>query len=177
MKYYAGIGARETPAEILELMKDFAKILAKSKYILRSGGAAGADSAFEMGCDMVNGQKEIYLPWKNFRDSTSELWIDNLKNSEIAAEIAAEFHPKWKYLRPPVKNLMARNTYQILGKGLNQNTASMFVICYCEKDKYGNLKGGTSQALRIAQAYDIPIYNLHNHKNVETLRLLTSSKN
>jgi hypothetical protein len=29
---------------------------------LRSGGAGGADSAFETGCDQQCGVKEIYLP-------------------------------------------------------------------------------------------------------------------
>lgn len=70
MKIYTGIGSRETPYEILQLMKELARLMSEC-FILRSGGADGADSAFESGC---SGLKEIYLPWKNFNNNTSSLY-------------------------------------------------------------------------------------------------------
>ena len=47
--YYAGVGGRETPAHVLNLMTRIAQGLAKVGGILRSGGARGADTAFEAG--------------------------------------------------------------------------------------------------------------------------------
>ena len=49
MKFYAGIGSRETPVNILYMMKKLARALGKSDWTLRSGGAKGADSAFYSG--------------------------------------------------------------------------------------------------------------------------------
>lgn len=58
MKIYAGIGSRKTPKKILEQMRNISSFLAKEGYTLRSGGADGADSAFEDGCDLVLGEKK-----------------------------------------------------------------------------------------------------------------------
>ena len=44
---YAGIGSRETPAEIQAQMNEVAKELEAAGYTLRSGNAEGADKAFE----------------------------------------------------------------------------------------------------------------------------------
>jgi predicted Rossmann fold nucleotide-binding protein DprA/Smf involved in DNA uptake len=58
--FYAGIGARETPDDVLHLMYLLGRKLATDGYVLRSGHADGADLAFEKGCDSVNGRKEIF---------------------------------------------------------------------------------------------------------------------
>jgi hypothetical protein len=89
LKYYAGIGSRETPSGILTIFEKVGTFLANKGFILRSGHAPGADKAFEIGCDKVNGKKEIYLPWRNFEGSDSKLVVDNPK----AYEIAQKFHP------------------------------------------------------------------------------------
>lgn len=44
---YAGIGSRETPMEVLELMTKASAWLGARGYTLQSGGAIGADMAFE----------------------------------------------------------------------------------------------------------------------------------
>lgn len=44
---YAGIGSRETPMEVLELMTKASAWLGAKGYTLQSGGAIGADMAFE----------------------------------------------------------------------------------------------------------------------------------
>lgn len=126
---------------------------ALAKYgILRSGGADGADSAFEKGCDLANGQKEIYLPWKNFNNNLSPLF----KITNEAKELAATIHPAWDNLSWGAKKLHARNCYQILGFQLNQPVD--FVVCYTDESlPYG----GTKTALALARRYNRPIYNLH----------------
>lgn len=147
---YAGIGSRETPQEVLDIFQEIAKELALKKFILRSGGADGADSAFERGCDEVKGDKEIYLPWKNFNGNKSELYTP----TKEAFLVSSKYHLRWSYLKQGVKNLHARNVHQILGKDLNNPVD--FVICWTKGS------GGTMQTLRIAMGYKekvIPIYN------------------
>lgn len=162
MIYYAGIGSRETPKNILDLMKQMAKHLATHGCILRSGGANGADLAFEIGCDSVNGKKEIYLPWNKFNYSTSNLIVQ----SGLAYELAEKYHPYWHNLSEGAKKLQARNSHQVLGKDLQ--TLSNFIICYT---KNGKRSGGTGQALRLADANDIPIFDCGLYEeDIETLK-------
>ena len=104
MKYYAGTGSRETPQDIQQLFEIVGEFLAKKYYVLRSGGAKGADKAFEKGCDKVNSNKEIYLPWERFENSTSTFIVNNSK----AFEIAEEFHPYWHNLTQGARKLLSQ---------------------------------------------------------------------
>lgn len=57
MKKYAGIGSRRTPMAAGDVIEELAGVLAERGYLLRSGGASGADAAFEMGCNRRRGAK------------------------------------------------------------------------------------------------------------------------
>jgi hypothetical protein len=161
MKYYAGIGSRETPPEVLREMEALAQSCAMMGYTLRSGGADGADSAFETGCDLIaaGAPKEIFLPWRGFNKNQSPLF----EIPEKAFEISSQHHPRWQYLREPVRKLMARNAQQVLGKNLD--TPVEFVICWtpdgCTKgEERTKDTGGTGQAIAIASAHNIPVFNM-----------------
>lgn len=161
MNYYAGIGSRETPTEVLDFFEKLASFLAKRNYILRSSGAMGADKAFEIGCDKVQRQKEIYLPWKGFEGSKSDLIV----NDKRAFEIAEKFHPYWNGLSNGAKKLQARNSHQVLGWDLE--TSSDFVICWTKK---GKGEGGTGQAIRISKAYNIPVFDAGSYENIDEVK-------
>lgn len=155
---YTGIGARKTPPGILQTMTSIARILDQKGYTLRSGAAPGADTAFEQGVSDV--APEIYLPWPRFNDSKSHRVVEMPE----AFKIAEKYHPRWKQLSGAVQKLMARNVHQILGPQLVH--PSDFVVCWTAD---GKASGGTGQALRLAKACNIPIYNLFNDKDVKGL--------
>lgn len=155
--YYTGIGARNTPEKILDLFINISKYLGTKDFTLRSGAANGADSAFEKGCDISNGSKEIYLPWRGFNNSKSQLIVEDIE----AFNIAEKYHPYWINLKAGAKKLQARNSHQVLG--LDLHTPSEFIICYTEN---GKRSGGTGQALRIAEAYDIPIFDVGAYDDI-----------
>jgi len=144
---YTGIGSRETPEAVMRLMTRTAKKMAISGYTLRSGGAKGADTAFEKG---AGDQKEIYLPWLGFNGSKSKLLP-----TEAAFKMAAQFHPAWHNCNETARAFHARNCHQVLGHDLK--TPTMLIICWT---KAGLMGGGTGQALRIAKEYDIRVDNL-----------------
>lgn len=150
ISYYAGIGARATPDDVLKTMTTFADNMEREGFILRSGGAAGADSAFEAGVK-DNAHKDIYLPWKGFNNNNSPLH----GVTKAALEMAAKYHPNWKCCSQGARKFHARNCYQMLGVDLK--TPVEFVAYWTPN---GKIIGGTGQALRIAQDLDIPIYNL-----------------
>lgn len=64
-KTYEGIGSRNTPEDFKYLLFHAAKTLAMKGYTLRSGGADGADSAFEAGADIVNGKRRFIFLGKD----------------------------------------------------------------------------------------------------------------
>ena len=67
--------------------------------------------------------------------------------------MAAEFHPAWDRCSRGARALHARNCHQVLGWDLK--TPSEFILCWT---KDGKASGGTGQAMRIAKAFNIPIY-------------------
>ena len=136
---YAGIGSRETPPDICAKMSNAAMRLGLLGWGLRSGLAPGADQAFAAGCDIVGGKKIVRC----------------ITDSEAAKSHAAHFHPNWDACSEHVKGLHARNSLIMLGDWLDDPVK--FVVCWTPS---GLARGGTGQALRIAAAYDIPVFNL-----------------
>ena len=152
MNYYTGVGSRETPAEILDFFTRVAFWLGGQGWALRSGGAEGADSAFERGTIQANAAKEIYLPWGRFNGNTSRLF--SLPNDTNAARIAEDVHPAWARLSQGAQKLHARNVYQVLGANLT--APSEFLMCWTP----GALdKGGTRTAIVLARAHQVPVFN------------------
>jgi hypothetical protein len=158
MKYYAGIGSRETPNDICLYMTTIAKKLAKLGYTCNSGGADGADSAFERGA-VIN--RQIFLPWDGFNGK----YIENMNKFHntfnylvppFNQELVEKYHPKPSALSEAGWKFMSRNSYQVLGNDLK--TPVDFVLCWTRE---GKLKGGTAQALRIAKDYNIQIFNFY----------------
>lgn len=150
MRYYAGIGSRETPGDVLVFMHSIAIHLG-SHAILRSGGAKGADRAFEEGCDENDlGKKEIFLA----KDCTPEALV-----------MAANYHPAWDRCSEAARKLHGRNCMIMLGRNLD--TPVSFVICWT---KDGQESGGTGQAMRIALQHKIPVLNLFYPETQEMIR-------
>lgn len=147
-KTYAGIGSRETPVEVQQKMTEIASRLSRIDYVLYSGGAEGADSAFEKGAE----QKVIFLPWDNFngRKVNEVDYVQPPGNLDLVKQ----FHPNYLALGRRARALMSRNSYQVLGPDLQSPVE--FVLCWT---KDGKASGGTGQALRIAKAYNIPVFN------------------
>ena len=150
-KAYAGIGSRETPKDVMSKMTGIAERLSLLGYVLYSGGADGADAAFERGAT----HKKIFLPWKDFngRLEDGDEYVVPPKNLDFVNE----FHPKPTGLTSGGVALMSRNTYQVLGPDLKNPVE--FVLCWT---KDGKASGGTGQAIRIANHYKIPVFNLKN---------------
>ncbi len=160
LAFYTGIGSRATPEIILKFMSIIASKLDAAGWTLRSGGARGADYAFESGAT----KKQIYLPWKDFNGNKSLLY----SYPEEFEKIASKFHPNWGTLSSASKLLHTRNVAQILGR--DQKNLSTFLICWTPDGAYektSRTTGGTGQAIRIANHYGIPVFNLKNKEHLK----------
>jgi hypothetical protein len=139
-KYYTGVGSRATPENIMNIMGKLAKVLAYNGWTVRSGGAIGADRAFEAGAIAVGGGREIYFA----RDANA-----------AAMEMASKIHPAWNKCNDYVKKLHARNCFQVLGKDLK--TPSSFLVCWTPD---GADVGGTRTAIVLARNNNIEVINM-----------------
>ena len=147
-KAYAGVGSRSTPVEILQWMESIGRAMAEAGMVLRSGAAAGADSAFERGCDSVGGDKRIYLPRAGFKGRRPDGTKVLAGGGAWAQAVGRRHHPAWDRLGGYVKLLMARNTHQVLGdEGAGE--PSLAVIGMDAGRERG--AGGTGQAYRVAR--------------------------
>ena len=146
--FYAGIGSRLTPPDILLVFERCARFLAKKGMVLRSGAAEGADSAFERGAD----RKEIFLPARRWRRHPSHFYAP----ASAAFDIAATIHPHWFSLSPFAKLLHARNCHQILGPDLSDPVK--FVVFWSPLDSEGLPTGGTRTGVVLAMKHNIPCF-------------------
>lgn len=152
---YAGIGARKTPEEILMLMRRLATIFGKKGYKLRSGGALGADKAFEMG---AKGQPCDVFTVRDVPDDPN-FWAYDMAKSCLLPQL------KWDTFKPYVQKLFARNMMIILGPKGDDPVDRVF--CWTPTLDYENAFGGTPHSLRCAARSGIPIHNLYDQDVLE----------
>lgn len=159
---YTGIGARRLPVSMVAVLERWGYRLGYLGMILRSGAAAGSDTAFETGCDNAHGKKEIYLPWKGFNGSDSPWHNIPIEAFEVAGDI---YGPSWKHLKSTTQKFMARNMQQVMGFGLDN--PSKFVLCWTpdgctRRETRTKQTGGTGQAIAYADEMNIPVFNFRN---------------
>jgi len=180
---YTGIGSRETPPEILSKMQKIAEHFADKGWILRSGKADGADAAFQLGLqkcygvlssgNIDRGLGEIYIPWPKFGTvGLLDKWDVLVKDKNIvdkAEQIASTIHPAWDKCSQGAKKLHTRNIYQVLGANLDK--PSNLLICYAKPTGDGKgVQGGTATAVKLAEEYNIPVFNLFFPEDLQKLR-------
>lgn len=155
-KFYAGIGSRKTPIDVLSEMASIAKKLSSLNFVLNSGGAEGADQAFESGSFNSN----IFVPWSSFNNYNLPANIP-----DDAFHIAEKYHPNWTRLSNGARLLMARNVQQVFGRDLTQPVS--FVICWTpdactSHENRSYTTGGTGLAISVASMSNIPVFNLNS---------------
>ena len=153
MKYYAGVGSRSTPKEIQINMACMAEALESIGYILRSGGAEGADQAFERGVREPE-HKQIFRP----KTHTPSL---------EAEAIASQIHPAWHMCSLYARACHGRNVCQVLGESLKDPVE--FVVCWTPNAEE---VGGTRTAIVLAKQRNIPVYNLADRGQFVTVNNL-----
>lgn len=174
-KFYAGIGSRSTPDDILHLMRVIAHRLALEGWCLRSGGAAGADSAFAHGAVMSGAPAQIMLADERGKAGCPGMpFVLGERPGPVQDAcrlLTLEHHPMPRALGPLALKLMDRNAMQVLGPNLDK--PSSFVVCWTPDGAIAETSratGGTGQAIRIAARSGIPVFNLAREDHLDRLR-------
>jgi len=171
MKFYTGVGSRETPEKYLNIMTELAYYLEMQGWTLRSGGSWGADEAFQKG---VTDYSNIFLPRQNWRkgDGIVGTYISDRELISNAMYIITKYnlHEDWDHLLNSkgdgaltTVSLHTRNVFQVLGPNLKN--PSKFLVCYTKDgatttDETTRSTGGTRTAIRLAAAFNVNIFNL-----------------
>lgn len=166
--YFAGIGSRKLPHDIIPIISQAVTLLNEKGWTLRSGAAHGSDITFQRLCK----DREIYLPWNgynNFYDSMNGFYdVTTFNNYGIACEIAERYHPTWDRLSRHAKMLITRNTYQLLG--IDLLIPSNAILCWTPDGATNTTTsetGGTGQAIRMANDLNIPVFNFKHPKTLQ----------
>jgi hypothetical protein len=175
-KAYTGVGSRSTPDDIKEDMKEIAVAMSKNSWVVRTGDAEGADRAFRFGSNIAGGPKEVYTPKKSHKLAHHR--PGSSKAREIAKEVWSNYmdrldsYPAWDEMNPYTRSIMSRNTCQVLGYKCRK--PSQCLICWtpdgAESGEDTNRStGGTGQAIRVAEKFDVPVYNLANSDSYDRI--------
>lgn len=189
--HYAGIGSRSTPGNVCDVMTKLAWKLSDKGWILRSGGAKGADDAFYRGsvyseqwaCPpaLTPPKSEIYTP-EHLIGSKQYGYIpvfveENLEMIHRAWKICAFDLGLTAFRGCKFKGIEGlnfsqrchiRNVFQVMG--LDLDTLVKGLICYAPWQVVGDTRrviGGTNTAHRIAQLM-IPADKIYNMYDFDT---------
>lgn len=179
---YTGVGSRETPDDILILMRRIGYIMAMKGVALRTGEADGADSAFYKGVvdaydlHRVKFENEVFvagLP-KSFHYVNDVVDIFNGASAFDASIPLEKFRETAVRIRGSLDGLSyfgvkchIRNVAQVLG--VDGNSPSRGMICWAKPvnppkmtdTQIRYVEGGTNTAYCTAILHNIPVYNLH----------------
>ena len=166
---YAGIGSRETPDGVRRDMTLMASLLAKSGWVLRSGGAEGADLSFQAGVPKASlSMLQVFLPWPGYNDLSGghTIVLDRVRQQD-AMNLVSKYHPAWDRCGQGARKLHARSAAIIRGADLRHPVDA--VVCWTPN---AVPVGGTATGIRMAESVGIPVFNLARFKMDEVLETL-----
>lgn len=157
------IGSRTLSETQLSICHKLGRFIAEIGGKVHSGNAPGADQAFAAGANSVDPELvHLHLPWPNFnQEAIVQGNIIHLPHPQSHYEVtAAQYHPRWQYLRQGAKKLHTRNVSIIV-----HPTPKDLVLAW-PSDKPGG--GGTGQGIRIAEGLgiDVELLNKMNRQGL-----------
>lgn len=171
---YAGIGSRRTPAAVLAAMADLAETLGRAGCVLSTGGADGADRAFESGALRTDAPVTVHAPWSGYngyrpgREPESDIDVrvpdpNDAVQGQSYLDLARRHHPAWERCGRGVRALFVRNV-AILAAALGDDGTALpvlAVVAYTPNGlPTGRDAGGTGHTLRVAGELGIPPINV-----------------
>lgn len=160
-------------------------------YRMAELGITGVSGLCEMGMDSIMqkeysrainrgqaflSQIEVYVTDIHHihKSSLPNRKLAKIRNPSLvtqAEQIAAAYHPNWDKCNTYARKLLSRNAHIIFGYNLDKPVDA--VITWCELDNFGQPKGGTATALKMAWGAQIPVFNLYLPQKAETLEQIS----
>jgi hypothetical protein len=129
--HWTGVGSQKTPPQVGQVMTRLSAYFETLRFVLRTGGASGADTYFYNGLNRKNDNTlQMFHPWKGFSSSGSDDHYRAHYPQNKAFEMMEEIHPKPRLLTQAGRKLHARNIHQVLGPDLDHPIKSAFLVCW-----------------------------------------------
>lgn len=159
---FTGVGSRKLDALGELFCKSASRPLVDLGYVLSTGDATE-------GCDRVfwecfpNNQRFRFGPFGKAKRPNTIVIPDHTAAYKKANYFASLLHPAYRFLPQWMKELHLRNVFQVLGSDLGNPTE--FLLCWtpdgAENTKATSKKtGGTGTAIRCADKFGVPVFNL-----------------
>lgn len=166
---FTGVGSRKLSALGEDRITDILPYLRKRNYLLCTGDAyEGGDVAF---WGHYEGAKIRFGPLNRENPKKDVQIIDpEQPQYHIARKLAASLHPAWRWLNEPTRELHTRNVFQVMGARITR--PSEFLVCWTPdgaETETTKKTGGTAMAIKVANYYGIPVFNLRNDDALERL--------
>ncbi len=161
-----GIFCNENPPiEVLDKAKIVAALLQEHEFTLRTDTTSALSPIFEEAIS----RKEIYLPWKGFKELDSKFYF----SSEVSKEVAGKFHSNFETIKDTAKAFLSRNVRIVLGNNMKSNV-SILVIWSADGAENKASKtpktGYLLHPINIASKINIPIFNLQNENSLDRIK-------
>lgn len=185
---FTGIGSENAPKHVTDLITEISYLLAISGRSLRSSGAKGCSTAFELGVNNafkkglcgsrpltpktgnpLQPVKEIYLPYRGFENHSDDAYFEydpTLKGRIIGFIRSGVLMSEFEKIQNPylIKDYVVR-VFQLLGKTLNK--PSKFMLCWtpdgARTSSESSVEIGQSYvSICLAEALKIQTFNLEN---------------
>ena len=161
---FTGVGSRRLDAHGEVLCRSVAATIKDLGYSLSTGDATE-------GCDAVfwtcfpRKQRFRFGPYNPEKKPKYDTIVirDGTESYKKAHYFAGFLHPAYRFLPQWMKELHLRNVFQVLGSNLDHPTE--FLLCWtpdgAETTKATSKKtGGTGTAIRCADKFGVPVFNL-----------------
>jgi hypothetical protein len=160
-KPYALLLDNKTPEDVIARVATVIKKLEKQGYTLRTS----INSPILKGLEAQVTRKEIYLPWKDFENHTSELCWSTPRSDAIAQQA----QPAYNSLNKGVKKILSMNARVICGNKMVSPCLFLLTWSLDGAENEGNVRSTTGfmgHPITIASRLGVPVINL-KHENAE----------
>jgi hypothetical protein len=165
--YYTGIGGRDTPLEVRQLMTEVAMHLRHWGFTLRTGTSSAADKAFEVGAGDL---KEIYVPWKGWNEKTGITSL-SVASSRLAHYVWLQRQSfgtaveNWGNVHPGTQALLAKSMCMVMGQHIT--VPSDALICWTPN---AQIVGISAHPITLATIVNIPVFNLAEPETEDVIK-------
>ena len=159
-------------------MEAIARRHAVEGLVLRSGASPGADRAFQRGAEEAGGAVELYLPWPSYGCHTTgeegprkgEVLVFGVPLSRCLRARGAVSSPLRRAAREGARSCWPATPIRCSAPICEPLGALVVLDSGREPRRRGPLRDGTGQALRIARAHEVPVFNLARPEHAGRLR-------
>lgn len=168
---FTGVGSRKTTRIAEDELGDVVKVLSRRFALLTVTGDASEGGDKVVWENALEGHRIRFGPVGRMSYSLhTQVVPPDTEAYNLAVSIVSKLHPAWRWLKPEYRELHIRNVFQVMGGLVTR--PSEFVLCWTPdgaEEKTSKKTGGTGTAIRVANHFGIPVFNMQNEDCIERL--------